>query len=100
MDTERSVMDDKAAARAEEIRKRLERYLQGKAFYFNPDPDIVDTVLIAMAKRWEKHGEDYCPCRRVTGDPEKDNLIICPCVYHEAEIDDQGHCHCRLFTTV
>lgn len=82
------------------IRQRLEKYLVGKAFYFNPDPDIVDTIIKAMVKRREKFGEDYCPCRRVTGDREKDAAIICPCVYHEQEVDEQGHCHCNLFTRI
>ncbi|MDK2916192.1 MAG: ferredoxin-thioredoxin reductase catalytic chain, partial [Euryarchaeota archaeon] len=30
-------------------------------------------------------------------DPEKDRIIICPCIYHEKEIEEQGTCHCRLF---
>lgn len=83
---------------AEEIRRRLDAYLVGKSFFFNPDPDIVDSIIRAMAKRREKFGKDYCPCRRVTGDADKDAAIICPCVYHEQEVDEQGHCHCQLFT--
>lgn len=93
-------MDEKLSARAETIRSRLEKYLEGKSFYFNPDPEVVESILGAMAMRWDKYGEDYCPCRRVTGDKEQDARIICPCVYHEAELDGQGHCHCRLFTNV
>ena len=88
-----------ASSQAEEIRSRLEKYLDGKSFYFNPDPDIVDSIIKAMVKRREKFGKDYCPCRRVTGEPEKDDLIVCPCVYHEKEIEEQGHCHCYLFTS-
>lgn len=83
---------------AQEIRERLEKYLTEKEFYFNSDPDMVDSILKAMAKRREKLGADYCPCRRVTGDQEKDAQIICPCVYHEQEIEQDGHCHCHLFT--
>lgn len=89
---------DAIEERTEAIRKRLEEYLTGKDFYFNPDPEMVDSILHAMAKRWERYGEDYCPCRRVSGDKEKDALIICPCVYHEDEIKKDGYCHCRLFT--
>lgn len=80
------------------IRARLERHLQNKPFCFNPDPIIVDAVLLAMVKRKEKMGEEYCPCRKVSGDKEKDSAIICPCVYHEDEIAADGYCHCRLFT--
>lgn len=87
-------------AHAEEIRKRLEEFLYGRTYYFNPDPDTVDSILKAMTKRYEKFGKDYCPCRRVTGDAEKDEQIVCPCVFHEKEIEDQGHCHCMLFTSM
>lgn len=93
-------MNEEDLKKAATIRERLEKYLQGKSFYFNPDPDIVDAILVAMAKRRERYGEDYCPCRRVTGDKAEDSKIICPCVYHEAELDEQGYCHCRLFTTI
>lgn len=83
---------------AEAITARLEAYLEGKDFYFNPDQDIVDTIINAMTKRFEQHGKDYCPCRRVTGDQEKDDAIVCPCVYHLKEIEEGGACHCQLFT--
>lgn len=91
---------DPVEERAAAIRRRLEEYLVGKDFYFNPDPEMLNSILRAMAKRWEKFGEDYCPCRRVTGDKEKDALIVCPCIYHKEEIEKDGFCHCRLFTTV
>lgn len=93
-------MDQKDLEKIAPLRARLEKYLTGKSFYFNPDPEIVDSILNAMTKRREKFGQDYCPCRMVSGDKEKDAAIICPCVYHEAEIDKDGHCHCRLFTNV
>lgn len=83
---------------AEEIRARLEAYLVGKDFFFNPDPEIVDTIIKAMAARHDKFGKDYCPCRRVTGEQEKDDDIVCPCAYHLKEIEDDGFCHCRLFS--
>ncbi len=84
-------MDAKDLEAAEPIRKRLEKYLVGKNFYFNPQQEVVDAVLVAMAKRKVQYGEEYCPCRRVTGDKIKDAAIICPCVYHEKELDEDGH---------
>lgn len=89
---------DQLSPHAEEIRARLEKYLDGKDFYFNPDQDIVDSIIRAMDKRHEKFGKDYCPCRRVTGEAEKDDLIVCPCAYHVKEIEEDGFCHCRLFS--
>ena len=93
-------MQDKNPTHTEEIRRRLEEYLNGKDFYFNADPEIVDSILKAMTMRFEKFGKDYCPCRRVTGEAEKDDLIVCPCVYHVEEIEKDGQCHCRLFTRI
>lgn len=93
-------MQEEKNEQAEATRARLEKYLQGKPFYFNPDPDIVDSIIRAIVKRCEKFGQDYCPCRRVTGNETEDAAIVCPCVYHEQEIEEQGHCHCMLFTSI
>ncbi len=93
-------MDNGEKTALEAIRTRLEKYLNGKPFYFNPDTNTVESILRAMVKRKAMHGEDYCPCRRVTGDREKDAAIICPCVYHVAEIAADGRCHCHLFTSI
>ncbi len=80
-----------------DIRARLEAYVAGKNFRFNPDAGLVDSVLLALEKRREKSGEAYCPCRRPSGDAEKDREIICPCAFHLDELEKDGHCHCFLF---
>lgn len=90
------MMDE--AEHVKKTRKRLEKFLKDKNYTFNPDSDIVNSILTAMAKRHTKLGKDYCPCRRVTGDQKKDDQIVCPCVFHRQEIEDDGHCHCMLFT--
>ncbi|MDR2390940.1 MAG: ferredoxin:thioredoxin reductase [Planctomycetota bacterium] len=82
---------------ADIIRQRLENYLKGKPYRFNPDGQDVDAVLNGLAMRKQKFGEEYCPCRRLSGDAEKDRDIICPCVFHETEIAEDGHCQCHLF---
>ena len=91
-------MTQEANNQVEAIRERLEKAVQGKPYYFNPDPDVVESILSALKMRKDKFGEEYCPCRRVTGDKEQDASIICPCIYVEDEVAEQGHCHCRLFT--
>jgi ferredoxin-thioredoxin reductase catalytic subunit len=53
--------------------------------------------LRGLARNKVRVGAAYCPCRLRSGDPEKDRIIICPCIYHEKEIEEQGACHCRLF---
>jgi ferredoxin-thioredoxin reductase catalytic chain len=74
-----------------------ERYAKSQGFRLNPDRKIVETIVKGIFNNQEKHGARYCPCRMVTGDKEKDKLIICPCAYHKKELEEMGHCHCRLF---
>lgn len=82
---------------AQEIKKRLETYLAPTDFAFNSDEEVVNRVLNGLAKREEKQGHAYCPCRLVTGNDEADEKIICPCAYHAQEIAEHGMCHCQLF---
>lgn len=82
---------------AEAIKKRLDAWLEGTDYAYNPDEEAVHRVLNGMAKRQAATGKAYCPCRIVSGDPEKDAKIVCPCAYHEEEIARDGMCHCRLF---
>ncbi len=91
-------MQETNSPHAAELRSRLEEHLTGKNYHFNPDSETVNSLLGALTKRFEKYGKDYCPCRRVTGNAEEDDRIVCPCAYHEQEIADEGHCHCHLFT--
>ena len=74
-----------------------EKYAEQNGFRLNPDKKMVEVIIKGLIKNEEKFGKRYCPCRRVKGEPELDKKIICPCVYHKKEIEDQGHCHCFLF---
>lgn len=94
MQPDHSKIDDMEEA---ELLRRLENEVKHKDYGFNPDKKIVAGLVRAMVKKKEKTGEYYCPCRVVTGDPEEDARIICPCYYHEFEIERDGHCHCMLF---
>lgn len=86
-----------AGALEAELRAKLDKHLATKSFRFNPDQSAVDNLITAMVKRHEKAGEFYCPCRVVTKNREQDVKIICPCVYHEDEVKNDGHCKCWLF---
>ncbi len=81
-----------------EIRRRLELYVRDKPFRLNDGDGMAGAVIRAIAKRREKYGSDFCPCRRPSGDAEKDAEIVCPCAFHLEEIRRDGHCHCYLFT--
>lgn len=81
----------------EQVLEISRKYAEKAGFQLNPDKEIVDTVVKGLVANEKKHGFRYCPCRLVTGDKEKDRLIICPCAYHRVEIKQQGYCHCMLF---
>ena len=100
MDISKTAADNGGGGTAEtvaEIRGRLEKFLEGKNFRFNPDESLVEDLIEALAAKKAKFGEAYCPCRRLSGDRDKDKDIICPCVHQEQEIVTDGHWHCRLF---
>ena len=81
----------------EELKEDAGVYADKVEISLNPDEKIVNGIITGLLKNKEKHGEIYCPCRRVTGDKEKDKEIICPCVFGRGEIELQNHCHCNLF---
>jgi len=76
---------------------RAKQYAKEKGYVLNVDEKQLSAVLRGLARNKERFGAAYCPCRLRSGDPEKDKIIICPCIYHEKEIEEQGTCHCRLF---
>ena len=80
-----------------EILSWAREYAKEKGLALNTDDRQFTAVIRGLVRNRLKHGERYCPCRIRSGDPEKDRLIICPCAYHEDEIEGEGHCHCNLF---
>ena len=81
----------------EEIKKFSEEYAKEKGFRLQPDEGVLDTILGGLLRNEEEHGFRYCPCRRITGNEENDKKNICPCIYHEEEVKNDGHCKCLLF---
>ncbi|MEW6041296.1 MAG: ferredoxin-thioredoxin reductase catalytic domain-containing protein [Elusimicrobiota bacterium] len=81
----------------EKVREFVTKYARLSGFKLNPDSAILEIVIEGLARNKEKYGKYYCPCRRVTGNPEEDRKKICPCVWHKDEINQQGHCLCNLY---
>lgn len=82
---------------AEELMTEYQAYAEKHNYQINPNNKFVEVILKGLLKNEEEKGARYCPCRRVTGDEEEDKKIICPCVFHEQEIEETGKCHCMLF---
>ena len=83
----------------EEIRRTVQDYATANGYALNPDGHVVDMVIKGLAKRQAKFGQPYCPCRVMSGDPEQDRAIICPCELHQEEIERDGICHCRILVS-
>jgi thioredoxin len=81
----------------EELIKNYEDYAQKNGFKLNPDRKTVERLIIGLLANEKKYGARYCPCRRVTGNPEEDKGKVCPCQWHREEIERDGHCFCGLF---
>ena len=81
----------------DKVRQYAEKYALKMGYLLNPNPEELDLVYEGLAKRREQYGAQYCPCRIVLGDKTEDRKIICPCVYHQEEIENDGMCHCALF---
>jgi ferredoxin-thioredoxin reductase catalytic chain len=72
-------------------------YAEKHGYEMNPDEKRFRVVIKGLARNLTKLGARYCPCRIRTGEGEEDRAIICPCIYHEKEIEQEGMCHCNLF---
>lgn len=81
----------------EKLKKWYVGYAEKNGFKLNPDEEIVRRLIRGLLENEKKHGKRYCPCRRVTGNPEADAKIVCPCYYHREELEKNGCCLCGLF---
>jgi len=77
--------------------EKSKKHASENGFNLNPDEKVVERITNGIFMNKEKHGEEYCPCRRVTGNKEEDAQKICPCVWHKDEVQKDGHCFCKLF---
>jgi len=81
----------------EQMIEWYENYAKENGLKLNPDKKIVEGLMRGLLENEKKHGKKYCPCRRVVGKPEEDDLKVCPCHWHKEEIERDGHCLCLLF---
>lgn len=79
------------------IRTRLEQCMTSGPYRLNPDTEMVDYVIEGLARNELKHGFAYCTCRVPQGIEAEDRKIICPCDTLAEQVEQWGHCECRLF---
>lgn len=76
---------------------RLELIAEVKGLTLNEDQERVQKVVGLMTDNFKDHGHYFCPCKQINDIPEKGVDVICPCPELDAEIENTGACHCRLF---
>jgi len=84
-------------ASIKEILEWAERTAAKKGWRVNPNETASQATLKGLLANQRMYGRRYCPCRRVTRNPEKDKAIICPCIYSADELEQDGICLCELF---
>jgi len=79
----------------ENIERWAENYAKENKWILNTDEKQKKIVLKGLAKAKRQWGKQFCPCR--IWNPHKDTHVICPCIYHREEIENDGYCHCHFF---
>jgi len=83
----------------EKLYEMLKKAQEAKGYFFNKDRERTFELLEALLVNKERYGYMVCPCRLASGEREKDQDIICPCVYREPDVADYGSCYCNLYVT-
>lgn len=83
----------------EELRARLEREAEAAAYHLNPDMEFSRGLAEGLLVNLKRYGYMSCPCRLASGNKEKDEDIICPCDYRDADLLEHGACYCALYVS-
>lgn len=86
--------------------KFVAKVCDSKGWKLACNEDVVEGVVLGLARHKALYGKRFCPCFMVEPDPEKEGKFkstddrICPCKPAiEKEIPEEGICHCQLFCT-
>ncbi len=83
----------------QQLYEMLKKTQEPKGYYFNQDQERVMELMEALLLNKERYGYMCCPCRLAAGDRQKDQDIICPCAYREADVAEYGSCYCNLYVS-
>lgn len=83
----------------EMLYETLRKLQEPKGYFFNRDKETVLGLLEGLLTNKERYGYMACPCRLASGDRDKDQDIICPCAYREADVKEYGSCYCSLYVS-
>lgn len=88
-------MDERAKKRIDELKSDA----ASGGYRINPDDDFVEGLVEGMLVNKDRYGIESCPCRLLTGNPEDNKDIICPCDYRDEDLAEYGACFCALYVT-
>ncbi|PIU21054.1 MAG: ferredoxin:thioredoxin reductase [Candidatus Diapherotrites archaeon CG08_land_8_20_14_0_20_34_12] len=74
-----------------------EEFAAKNGYKLNPNYDAARAIVKSLIAREQQYGKRYCPCRKLFNEQEKDDQIVCPCVFVHSDIKTSGKCHCGLF---
>jgi ferredoxin-thioredoxin reductase catalytic subunit len=77
--------------------KKLAADAAAGGYSLNPDTIFVQELVTGLLENLARYGYQACPCRLASGSAEKDNDIVCPCDYRDADISQYGACFCALY---
>jgi len=83
----------------EKLYEMLKKIQEHKGYYFNRDKERVFELLEALLVNKNRYGFMSCPCRLASGERERDEDIICPCVYRSPDVKEYGSCYCNLYVS-
>jgi ferredoxin-thioredoxin reductase catalytic chain len=82
-----------------ELYEMLRKVQEPKGYFFNKDLDRVFDLLKGLLINKERYGYMGCPCRLASGDRNRDQDVICPCVYRSPDVAAYGSCYCNLYVS-
>ena len=83
----------------EQLYDILKKAQEPQGFFFNKNKQRVFELLQGLLTNKERYGYMCCPCRLAAEDREKDQDIICPCVYRGPDVAEYGSCYCNLYVS-
>ena len=81
----------------EKVRQRVELDARAHGYRLNSDPEFLRALIEGLGVNEERYGYPSCPCRIAAGIFEMDRDIICPCDYHDPDVEEFGACYCCLY---
>jgi ferredoxin-thioredoxin reductase catalytic subunit len=85
----------------EKTKEFTQKVVKNQNWDFNPDKEIVDTIIMGLTRNKVLYGKRFCPCfmvEEVDGKFKSSDDRICPCKPAiKDEIPNKGMCHCGIF---